>query len=284
MQTAGQKWHMKNLHTCKHTYSPYPLSPSVLHPLLFHSTNSKYLQIHIQIGTLPCLNRWVRLLIGFIRMSLLDRMDSRGQETMDRLPKEGSGGMQKTHGDSKPYYLCLDDSSSSRNQYSLTGSRGTGPAPGSGYLQTIHYGWEEECKDGKIRGGERKRRQGQSQRRGMRGWKTQEGGRRKKRGWEQEGDEGEDCSRAARLAAVCFVVAAQLPRCAWVLLFLQCGCNVYFRLRERMQALTAIKIKLSSSLPPSLSLFSRLQHHFFPSLLHPSRGSCCRLLSYLSSL
>lgn len=81
------------------------------------------------------------------------------------------------------------------------------------------------------------------------------------------GDEGEDCSGAARLAAVCFVVVAQLPHCGWVLLFLQCGCNVYFQLRERMQPSQLSKLNcLPPSLPPSLSLFSLLQHHFFSSL------------------
>lgn len=51
------------------------------------------------------------------------------------------------------------------------------------------------------------------------------------------GDEGEDGSRAVNLAAVCFFlfVVAQLPNSDWFLLFLECGYNVYFQLRERTQ-------------------------------------------------
>lgn len=88
----------------------------------------------------PILNQWIHSIIGFILVLCWT-----GQTVEDRRRSSSVGEDAKTLCDSKPYYVCLDDSSLCRNQYSLTGSRGTGPSPGSGYLQTIHYGWGEGC-------------------------------------------------------------------------------------------------------------------------------------------
>lgn len=70
------------------------------------------------------------------------------------------------------------------------------------------------------------------------------------------GDE-EDCGRAVSLVAVCsvfvvVVVAARPPHRGRLLLFLQCDCNGFLPAEVMATALTAFKIKLSSSPPPAV--------------------------------